>query len=92
MVGVPVRTCAGCRSKRPQTELIRAARTRAGRVAVDVRGSAPGRGAYLCPEPTCIDRALGSNRLRTALRHEGALPEGLRAELMSRARTVRKEA
>jgi uncharacterized protein len=90
MGGVPVRTCIACRAKRPQTELIRIARSRDGRVAVDERGGAPGRGAYVCPGQSCIDRALASDGLRRALRHGGALPGGLHDELTRIAREFRK--
>lgn len=50
---VPVRTCVGCRSRRPHTELIRCALVE-GVIAVG-RG-VPGRGAWLCGRG-CIDAA-----------------------------------
>ena len=90
MGGVPVRTCIACRAKRPRTELIRITRSRDGRVTVDARGGAPGRGAYLCPERACIDGALASDRLRRGLKHEGALPVGVRDELVRIAGEFRK--
>ena len=48
----------------------------------------PGRGAYVCPDESCIDRALRGGGLRRALRFEGPFPEGLAQELlMNRTRT-----
>ena len=38
------------------------------RVTVDERGRSPGRGAYLCAEQACWDRALRSDALARALR------------------------
>ena len=84
----PVRTCVACRRRRPQRELIRVARRPDGRVLPDVLGSrAEGRGAYVCPDKECIERAVGSGRLNRALRLAGTVPEeGLAEELGSAAR------
>jgi len=63
------RTCVGCRTARPQDELVRLVRTPNG-VRFDPRRRLPGRGAYLCPHRTCLDAATrrGSTGLRRALR------------------------
>lgn len=74
----PLRTCVGCRRKRPQQELIRIGRDSDGAVSL---GAGPGRGAYLCRNKGCIETAFGNDRLRRALRSQ-RLPEGLLAELM----------
>ena len=63
----PVRSCAGCRARRPQAELIRFARGPSG-PALDVSGRAGGRGAYTCPDPACVDRALRRGGLSRTLR------------------------
>lgn len=39
-----------------------------GGVVVDRGASAPGRGAYVCSNVGCFDRALGKGRLERALR------------------------
>lgn len=44
----PERTCLGCGKKAPKQELRRLVVSEAGEVSVDVKGKAPGRGAYLC--------------------------------------------
>ena len=75
----PFRTCVGCRSTRPQKDLIRVGRSSDGTLSTAVR--AGGRGAYLCREASCVEAALHSGRLRRALRVD-ALPEGLIDELM----------
>jgi predicted RNA-binding protein YlxR (DUF448 family) len=54
-------------------------------VTADPVGGAPGRGAYVCFDPACVREAISSGRLRRGLRHEGALPAGLEAELLRRA-------
>ena len=55
MAPPPERTCIGCRRKRGQAELVRLTNA-AGRVVPALPG-APGRGAYLCPEQTCLEAA-----------------------------------
>ena len=63
MTAAPQRTCIGCRQKRPKDTLVRLVRGAEGRVRVDDRGRAPGRGAYVCPDPDCLGRALNAGRL-----------------------------
>ena len=66
---VPQRTCVVCRTttdKRTLTRLVRAAE--GGGVYVDPTGKRPGRGAYLCDNPDCWDKALHSDVLAKALR------------------------
>ena len=46
--------------------MVRFVRTMGNGVAVDARGTAPGRGAYVCPDPACFARAR--RRLAGALR------------------------
>ncbi len=64
-----MRTCLGCRTARPQDELLRLAGTPEG-VRFDPHGRLPGRGAYLCPDPNCIDAATrrDASAVRRALK------------------------
>ena len=60
---IPMRQCMGCRERRPKRELIRVVRSPEGTVSLDFQGKAPGRGAYLCPNPDCLRRAVRSKAL-----------------------------
>jgi predicted RNA-binding protein YlxR (DUF448 family) len=40
------------------------------------------RGAYVCPDASCVEAAWGTGRLRRALRYEGALPATVHEELV----------
>ncbi|MGH7393087.1 MAG: YlxR family protein [Candidatus Rokuibacteriota bacterium] len=62
----PARTCVGCRRIRPKQELIRLVRRPGGAVVRDPAG--PGRGAYVCDDPACMERALKGGRLAQAFR------------------------
>ncbi|MGI8775513.1 MAG: YlxR family protein [Actinomycetota bacterium] len=74
----PVRTCAGCRRRRPQAEMLRIARLPDGTIEAGGRGA--GRGAYLCPGIRCIDAGLKGGLKRTL--KTGSLPDGLRETLV----------
>lgn len=51
---VPIRMCIGCRKRRPKHEMIRLTGN-----GVDVDGhQCEGRGFYLCPDQSCIDKGL----------------------------------
>ncbi|MGH2805888.1 MAG: YlxR family protein [Actinomycetota bacterium] len=77
-MGTPIRTCAGCRRRRSQAELVRVVRRRDGSIVV---GREPGRGAYVCCDPRCVEQAFRSGGLRRTLRVTGDLPQGLREDL-----------
>src|SRR5688572_24141418 len=54
---VPQRSCAICRQKRDKRQLTRLVRTAEAGVLVDPTGKRNGRGAYLCDQPECWDKA-----------------------------------
>lgn len=87
----PERTCVACRATRPKRELVRVVRSAEGGLTVDLRGKAPGRGAYLCPAEACLSRGIGAGALRTALGDiDEATREVLAAELRRAAETRTK--
>ena len=63
----PGRTCLGCRHRRPRGELIRIVRSPDGAAIFDLEGRLPGRGAWVCPSPGCVD-ALAPGALGHVLR------------------------
>jgi uncharacterized protein len=64
----PQRTCVVCRSTTAKRTLHRIVRTPAGEVAYDPTGKAPGRGAYLCGQPGCLDMAVRRRSVQRALK------------------------
>ena len=55
---VPERTCIGCKLKRDKKDLVRIVRSPDGTVAADETGRMNGRGAYICNDMGCLDKAL----------------------------------
>lgn len=72
---IPLRQCLGCREMKPKKELLRVVRAPDGTVSLDLRGKAPGRGAYVCPNPACLKKAVRSRALDRAL--DVKIPEEL---------------
>lgn len=72
---IPMRQCLGCREMKPKAQLIRVVRSPEGAVSLDLRGKAPGRGAYVCPDPECLKMAARSRALSRAL--DAEIPDGL---------------
>ena len=72
---IPMRQCMGCRERKPKKELDRVVRSPEGTVSVDLRGKAPGRGAYICPDPECLKKAVRSRALERNLEVE--IPEAV---------------
>jgi predicted RNA-binding protein YlxR (DUF448 family) len=64
----PERTCIGCRGTAGKAHLLRMVRRASGDVGLDVSGAAPGRGAYVHPDPGCVEAATRKGVLAKALR------------------------
>lgn len=76
---IPMRQCLGCREMKPKRELIRAVRSPQGEVSLDFKGKAAGRGAYICPKPDCLKKAIRAKALERAFAM--AIPQEVYAEL-----------
>ena len=61
---IPMRQCVGCREMKPKRKLIRVIRTSEDEILIDATGKKNGRGAYICPNRECLERAVkeGSDR------------------------------
>jgi predicted RNA-binding protein YlxR (DUF448 family) len=59
-------------------------------VIVDLERRRAGRGAYVCPETPCIERALGAGGLGRVLRRDIPDPDALRADLLGESDKIRK--
>ena len=63
---IPMRQCLGCREMKPKKELIRVVRSPEGEISLDFKGKASGRGAYVCPDPKCLKKAIKARALERA--------------------------
>ena len=76
---IPQRQCMGCRERKAKREMIRVVRCTDGSVNLDFSGKMNGRGAYVCPNPECLKKALRSRALDRSL--EVTIPEEVIARL-----------
>ena len=76
---IPMRQCLGCREMKPKKELIRAVKSPDGEIRLDFKGKAPGRGAYICPNPVCLKKAIKVKALERAF--SSAIPSEVYEEL-----------
>ncbi|MGL5353207.1 MAG: RNase P modulator RnpM [Clostridium sp.] len=60
---IPLRMCTGCMEMKPKKELIRVVKSPEGEVSVDLTGKKSGRGAYVCKETQCLEKAFKAKRL-----------------------------
>ena len=63
---IPMRQCLGCREMKPKKDLIRVVRSPEGEISLDFKGKASGRGAYVCPDPKCLKKAIKARALERA--------------------------
>ncbi|MDY0210145.1 MAG: YlxR family protein [Acholeplasma sp.] len=78
---IPMRTCVVTKELRPKKELIRVAATKEGQVSVDLKGKAPGRGAYLILSKEVIEKAKKSKALDKKL--EVSVPDDIYEALLA---------
>lgn len=78
---IPMRTCVVTKEVLPKKELVRVCATKEGLVSVDLKGKAPGRGAYLKLSREVINLARKNKALDRKL--EVFVPEEIYLELES---------
>lgn len=66
MKKIPQRTCIGCKTKKEKREFIRIVKNKENQIAIDKTGKMPGRGAYLCDDIQCLEKAIKSKALERA--------------------------
>ena len=63
---IPMRMCLGCNEMKPKRELIRVVHQKDGTILLDATGKQAGRGAYICPQLSCLKAARKARRLEKA--------------------------
>ena len=63
MKSLPQRSCIGCNTKKDKRDLIRIVKSKDGNISIDKTGKANGRGAYICNNVECLEKAIKSKRL-----------------------------
>ena len=87
-LATPERSCIGCRRRRGQAALVRL-KIEGGRV-VPARPGSPGRSAYLCPDPRCLETAEKRRAFARAFRTPVTLDPAVRRAVVQHASDERR--
>lgn len=82
---IPQRMCMGCREMKPKKDLIRVVRTPETSIVIDTTGKRSGRGAYICHDPDCLEKALTGRRIEKALKQP--ISQEIKQALLERMKT-----
>ena len=63
---VPMRRCNGCGEFKSEKELVRVVKSKEGEISLDLTGKKAGRGAYICSNLECLQKARKARRLEKA--------------------------
>ena len=62
------RKCMACNTKKDKYDLIRIVRSTDGGILIDKLGKLNGRGAYICNNIDCLEKAIKTNRIGRILK------------------------
>jgi len=60
---IPLRRCTGCREMKGKKEMLRIVRDPEGAYSIDRTSKKSGRGAYVCPNSACFEKAYKTKGL-----------------------------
>lgn len=67
---IPQRKCIACNDRDSKRELIRIVKNKDGEIFIDITYKANGRGAYICKDKECLEKAIKSKALNRAFKTE----------------------
>ena len=67
---VPSRVCIGCRQAKSKKELIRIVNNKEEGFSIDNTGKKAGRGAYICPDVECLNKAFKDKALEQSFKEK----------------------
>lgn len=59
----PQRTCIGCNEQKDKSDFIRIVKDKQGNICIDKTGKLSGRGAYICHNVECFNKAKKSKKI-----------------------------
>lgn len=63
---VPMRMCVGCNEMKPKKEIVRIVKAQDNTISIDATGKKSGRGAYICYNIECLEKARKGKKLEKA--------------------------
>lgn len=68
MKNIPQRTCIGCNIKKDKNDFIRIVKDNQNNISIDRTGKANGRGAYICDNIECLEKAIKNKRIEKSFK------------------------
>lgn len=65
---IPQRSCIGCNCKKNKNELIRIVKNNKNVISIDKTGKANGRGAYICDNIECLEKAIKNKKIEKSFK------------------------
>lgn len=65
---IPLRKCTGCLQMKDKRDLIRVVKTNESEYKLDLSGKMAGRGAYICKNKECFEKAFKSKGLERSFK------------------------
>ena len=79
MKKIPLRQCVGCGEMKGKKEMMRVLKTAEGQICLDVTGKKNGRGAYVCKQRECLQKAAKNKGLERSFKM--SIPQAVYDEL-----------
>ena len=70
MKSIPQRTCIGCNIKKDKKDFIRIVKDNQNNISIDRTGKANGRGAYICDNIECLEKAIKNKKIEKSFKME----------------------
>ena len=68
MKKIPLRQCVGCGEMKSKKEMMRVLKTAEDEICLDITGKKNGRGAYLCKQKNCLQKARKNKGLERSFK------------------------
>lgn len=68
MKNIPQRTCIGCNVKKDKKDFIRVVKDNQDNISIDKTGKANGRGAYICDNIECLEKAIKNKKIEKSFK------------------------
>ena len=65
---IPQRTCIGCNIKKDKKDFIRIVKDNQNNISIDRTGKANGRGAYICDNIDCLEKAIKNKKIEKSFK------------------------
>lgn len=85
---IPMRMCVGCQEMKEKREMIRVLKTQENTFCIDITGKKNGRGAYICRQEACLEKAIKNHGLERSFKM--SIPKDVAKDLIEEMKDIAK--